>query len=172
MEAVGFPKKLREHVQDIIARSGANADSLISILQDIQAEYHYLPEEALREVAKRLRLPLVQVYGVATFFKAFTLEPQGKHKCVVCLGTACHVRGAPSILDELERQLRIKSGSTSKDMEYTLESVNCLGACALGPVAVLDGEHFGQMTVGKVKKMLAQYNKAPRRGNGKIKIHK
>jgi NADH-quinone oxidoreductase subunit E len=152
----------RGQLENVIGSNGHSADALISILQDIQSEFHYLPEEALRHVARRLDLPLIQVYGVATFFKAFSLKPQGKHKCSVCLGTACHVRGASSILDELERQLGINSGETTEDMQFTLESVNCLGACALGPVAVLDGEYHGQMNAAKAKKMITKLKRASR----------
>lgn len=162
MGAVRIAESDHDQLEHLIGSNGNSADALISILQDIQAEYHYLPEEALRHVAKRLNLPLIQVYGVATFFKAFSLKPQGKHKCSVCLGTACHVRGAPFILDELERQLGIKSGETTEDMEFTLESVNCLGACALGPVVVVDGKYHGQMNTGKAKKMMTKYAKASR----------
>ena len=140
-------------IERIVESYGCHRDSLISILQDVQTEYHYLPEEALREVATRLDLPLIQVYGVATFFKAFSLEPQGKHLVHVCLGTACHVRGANSVLDEVKRQLRIEPGQTTEDMEYTLETVNCLGACALGPIVVVDGEYHEQITPRKVKKV-------------------
>ena len=165
MGALRVVEEELESLETIIGSNGNNADSLISILQDIQAEYHYLPEEALRHVAKSLDLPLIQVYGVATFFKTFSLKPKGKHQCAVCTGTACHVRGAQSILGELERQLDIKSGETTEDMEFTLESVNCLGACALGPVAVVDGEYHGQMNAGKAKKMITKYKTASRSDN-------
>ena len=122
-----------EKVVTIVSKYGGNHDSLISILQDIQPEYHYLPEDALRAVASQLGLSLIQVYGVATFFKAFSLKPRGEHMVTVCLGTACHVRRAPAVLDEVKRQLGIEPGETSEDMRFTLETVNCLGACALGP---------------------------------------
>jgi len=162
---------LRRRVHNIIDENGRSPDMLIQVLQDIQSEFSYLPEEAIRQVASILNLPLVQVYGVATFFKAFSLEPQGKHKCTVCLGTACHVRGAPAVLDELERNLEIKSGHTTPDLQFTLESVNCLGACALGPVVVMDGEYHDQMSVHKVKKMLSINKKGPRQfKDEKVKI--
>ena len=143
----------------IVSEYNGNRDSLISILQDIQSEYHYLPEDALRAVASQLDLPLIQVCGVATFFKAFSLKPRGEHMVSVCLGTACHVRGAPAVLDEVERQLGIKAGETTEDMRYSLETVNCLGACALGPIVVVDGKYHGQMSPGKVKKILRERRK-------------
>ena len=147
-------------VDFVVDQYGCNRDSLISILQDIQAEYRYLPEEVIRQVAKRLDLPLIQVYGVATFFKAFSLKPRGEHLVHVCLGTACHVRGAPAVLDEVKRQLGVETGDTTKDMKFTLETVNCLGACALGPLLVIDDEYQGQMSPGKIKKILKDHQKS------------
>ena len=151
----------REKVEAIICKFSGSRDSLVSILQDIQAEYHYLPEDALRVVARQLDLQLIQVYGVATFFKSFSLEPRGEHIVSVCLGTACHVRGAPAVLDEVRRRLGIEPGETTEDMRFTLETVNCLGACALGPIMVVDGEYHGQMSPGKVKKVLEQQKRTP-----------
>ena len=141
-------------VAAIVSKYGANRDSLISVLQDIQSEYHYLPEDALRAVASQLDFPLIQAYSVATFFKAFSLKPRGEHIVSVCLGTACHVRGAPAVLDEVKRRLGIEPGETTEDMQFTLETVNCLGACALGPIVVVDAKYHGQMSPGKVKKVL------------------
>jgi len=158
-------------VESIIQGNGGGKDALISILQDVQAEYHYLPEKALRRVAKNLGLPLVQVYGVATFFKAFSLKPRGKHLVHVCLGTACHVRRAPAVLAEVERHLGVAKGETTPDFEFTLETVNCLGTCALGPIVMVDEKYYGQMNVGKVKKMLAGYKKLSRpKRDEKIKV--
>jgi NADH-quinone oxidoreductase subunit E len=144
----------RGKVCEIAAKYEGRHDSLISMLQDIQAEYNYLPEEALRILAEQLDLPFIRVYGVATFFKAFSLTPRGKHSVSVCLGTACHVRRAPTVLDELRRRLGIEPGETTEDMQYTLNTVNCVGACALGPVVVVDGEYHGQVSPGKVKKII------------------
>ena len=149
-----------EKVSSIVNRHGCNRDSLVSILQDVQAEYRYLPEDAIRAVAQQLNLPLIQVYGVATFFKAFSLVPRGEHVVNVCLGTACHVRGAPSVVDQVKRQLGLEPGTTSEDRQFTLETVNCLGACALGPIVVIDGQYNGQMSPGKVKKTLKKYSEA------------
>ena len=146
-----------KQIDEIVGSYGSNKDSIISILQDIQSKYRYLPEPALKQVAKSLELPLIQVYGVATFFKAFSLEPQGKHKVCVCQGTACHVRGSNSVLEELERELGIKNGETTEDMNFTLEGVNCLGACALGPIATVNEDYHGQLNGSKVKKMLKKY---------------
>jgi len=151
-----------EKVKSIVDRYGGKHDSIIAILQDVQSEYHYLTEHALRAVASQLGLPLIQVCGVATFFKAFSLKPRGEHTVTVCLGTACHVRGAPAVLDEAKRQLDIEPGNTTDDMRFTLETVNCLGACALGPILVVDGEYQGQMSSRKVKKILNKYKKTPK----------
>ncbi len=156
MKKAENPKGIISFVDKVVKDYGGSGDTLISILQDIQAEYKYLPETAIRQVAQNLKLPLIQVYGVATFFKAFSLEPKGEHIINVCMGTACHVRGASGALDELERQLNIKGGETTKDMKFSLETVNCVGACALGPVVLADEKYYGQMNAGKVKKMLAE----------------
>lgn len=146
-------------VDNMVDAYGCHRDSLISILQDVQTEYRYLPEEALKQVAGRLGLPLIQVYGVATFFKAFSLQPRGKHTLSVCLGTACHVRGAPGVLDEARRQLGVEPGETTGDMQFTLETVNCLGACAIGPIVVVDDSYQGQMRPSRVKSVLKHYGK-------------
>jgi len=150
-----------EKVVAVVRKYDGNRDSLVSILQDIQTEYRYLPEDALRVVAGQLDLQLIQVYSVATFFKAFSLKPRGEHIVSVCLGTACHVRRAPAVLDQIRRRLGIEPGETSEDMRYSLETVNCLGACALGPIVVVDGEYHGQMSPGKVKKVLKQQQRSP-----------
>lgn len=130
---------------------------LVSILQDIQAEYNYLPKEALVELSQTLGAPLSQVYSVATFFKAFSLEPRGRHLINVCLGTACHVRRAVRVLEAIERELDIKASKTTKDLKFTLETVNCVGCCALGPVVIIDGEYYGQMKTDKVRALLENY---------------
>ena len=147
-------KSAVENIATIVSQYRSDRDSLISILQDIQAIYHYLSEDALRAVASQLKLPLIQAYAVATFFKAFSLKPRGEHMVTVCLGTACHVRGAHTVLDEVKRQLCIEPGETTEDMQFTLETVNCLGACALGPIMVIDGKYHGQMSPRKAKKVL------------------
>lgn len=155
-----------EEIAGIVKESGSAEGGLISILEKIQAKYSYLPEEALREVANQTGRSLVDIYGVATFYRAFSLEPRGKHLISVCLGTACHVRGGPGIIEEMERQLEVKAGDTTPDNEFTLETVNCVGACALGPVVIIDGHYFSKVKSAKVKKIL----KSARDGLDKIEI--
>lgn len=133
--------------------------ALIAILQDIQAEYNYLPPDALRAVARSLNIPLIDVIGVATFYRAFSLKPRGRYVITICMGTACHVRGGPKILEEFERRLALKSGDTSEDGHFTLETVACLGCCAIGPVVVVNEEYSGHVTIQKVNKIIAKYSK-------------
>src|SRR4030042_3752403 len=144
-----------EHILKVIEdhREG-DQTGIISILEEIQAKYSYLPEEALRIIAQKLRCSLVDIYGVATFYRAFSLKPRGKHLISVCLGTACHVRGAPIIAEEFKRHLKIKEDETTEDGEFTLETVNCLGACALGPIVVVDGRYFSNVRTAKAKEIL------------------
>ena len=148
MNSTDILRILEKHTED---RGG-----LIAILEEIQAEYGYLPEKSLRIVSDKTGRPMVDVYGVATFYRSFSLKPRGKHLIFACLGTACHVRGAPRVAEEFERQLRIKAGQTTADMEFTLETVNCLGACALGPVVVIDGHYFSKVRKSRVRQLLEQ----------------
>jgi len=150
-------KPIKQKVYAILDTHRCDRGMLVGILQDIQAEYKYLPREALEEVSRELQIPLTQVYSVATFFKAFSLKPRGRHLIHVCLGTACHVRGGVKILERIERELGISRGETTKDLKYTLETVNCVGACALGPIVVIDGEYSGGMTTDRVKPLLDRY---------------
>ena len=148
-KAVG-PDRIRRIVE---GHRGARGE-LIAILEEIQSEEGYLPEEALREVAGSTGRSMVDIFGVATFYRSFSLRPRGKHLICACLGTACHVRGAPMVVEEFERQLGIKAGETTPDGRYTLDTVNCLGACALGPVVVVKGEYFPNVSTTKVKRIL------------------
>ena len=148
---------MNQKVAAIIDEHKSDKGQLISILQDVQAELHYLPKESLIQVSDTMDIPLSRVYSVATFFKAFSLKPRGKHLIDVCLGTACHVRGAPKLLDQLERSLKTSRGETTNDLKFTLETVNCMGCCALGPVVRIDGEYFGQMKSDKVDLILTRY---------------
>ncbi len=151
-------KELKQRVTQVLKQHQYEKGMLVSILQDVQSVCGYLPPEALKQVSGSLDVPLSQVYSVATFFKAFSLEPRGRHLINVCLGTACHVRGAAKILDKMERELGIKSGETTEDLKFTLETVNCVGACALGPMVIVDNEYHGEMTVDKVESVLKKYS--------------
>jgi len=127
---------------------------LIGLLQEIQSHFNYLPPEGLPAVARALELPLSQVCSVATFYSSFSLEPRGRHLVTCCLGTACHVRGGQRVADEVARVLGVKPGETTDDGLFTFETVRCLGACALGPVVVVDGKYHGKMTPKKVRSVL------------------
>ena len=143
-----------EVIQKILDKHIKRGNGLISILEDIQATYSYLPKEALEMISKAKKISMVDIYSVATFYKAFSLAPRGKHLISSCQGTACHVRGAPTIIKEFQQQLGIKPGETTSDNEFTLETVNCLGACALGPVVVVDGRYFSKVRKTKVKQII------------------
>lgn len=146
-------------VKSILTKHNMEKKDLIPILQDIQAECNYLPRQALQIVSKSLEIPLIDIVGVATFYRAFSLKPRGKHVVTVCLGTACHVRGGPKILDEFQRKLDLKPGETSPDGQFTLETVACLGCCAIGPVVVVDGDYHAQTTIRKAGAILKKYKK-------------
>lgn len=146
-------------VKSFITKHSNEKKALIAILQDIQAEYNYLPQEALRIVSKRLDVPLIDIIGVATFYRAFSLEPRGKHIITVCTGTACHVRGGPKILEEFEKKLYIRPGETTEDCQYSLDTVACLGCCAIGPVVVADGDYYAQTTIRSVDSILKKHRK-------------
>jgi NADH-quinone oxidoreductase subunit E len=148
-----------ENLENVIGERGSDSSQLIGILQDIQSEYNYLPLAAIMQLSETLKVPFSRLYSIATFFKAFSLEPRGKHIITVCMGTACHVRKSPRIVDEISRSLGVKGGETTPDRLFTLETVNCLGTCALGPVAVIDGKYYGNLTVRKVGALLKKYEK-------------
>jgi NADH-quinone oxidoreductase subunit E len=141
-------------INAIINQVALGDGSLINALEEIQERFRYLPPEALILASERLGVPLSQAYSVATFYNAFSLKPKGKHCLNVCMGTACHVRGSVQVLDRLETKLGIQNGGTTRDHLFTLETVNCLGACALGPIVVTDGEYSGQMTPQKTDQLL------------------
>jgi len=152
------PEKQKEKVNQVLKKHQHDEARLVDILQDIQAEIGYLPKEALEEAGRGLGVPLSRVYGVATFFKAFSLTPRGRHLINVCLGTACHVRGADKVLESIEKALKIKTGQTTKDLRFTLETVNCVGACALGPMVIVGEDYHGEMTPEGVAAVLKEYN--------------
>jgi NADH-quinone oxidoreductase subunit E len=145
-----------ECVQEIVDRHAAHRGAMMAILEEVQATYGFLPADALRAVAERTGRSLVDIYGIATFYRFFRLQPRGKHLCSVCVGTACHVRGAPVVKQEFEQRLGVRAGETTPDREFTLETVNCLGACALGPIVVIDGSYFSNVSRTKVGGVIAQ----------------
>ena len=145
-----------ERVDEIIDSYQADRTCTLAILQDVQAESKYVPRDAIIQTANRLGITPGEVYRMATFFRAFSLEPKGEHTIKVCLGTACHVRGAVQILEQFERDLGIKAGETSLDRKFSLEVVMCLGACALGPVVVVNEDTHGEMSPDKVHALVAQ----------------
>jgi len=144
-----------ERADEIIDHYESDRTASLAVLQDIQREYNYLPREVLELVAERLDVPLGEIYGMATFFKAFSLQPKGEYVCKVCLGTACHVRGGPRILEALERELSIRVGNTTADGKISLEAVRCVGACALGPILLVNEEPYAQMTPDKAAELIA-----------------
>ena len=140
-------------LDEIIDKYQGDSSALIQVLLEMQRENRWLPGDALNLVSQRLGVPLAQVYHVATFYKAFSLIPRGRHSVVVCLGTACQVRGAPRLLDRVIEILKIKPGETSADMRFSLDTMNCLGCCALGPVMVVDDEYHSKPTAKEIKQI-------------------
>jgi len=144
-------------VDKIIDRYEAKSSALIGILQDIQKKYRYLPKEALSLTKKRLNIPLINILSVATFYNIFTLKPRGRHLINVCMGTACHVKGAGKILERLERELGIKRSETTHDLKFSLEIVRCVGCCSLAPVMRIDSDTYGNLRQDKAIKILKKY---------------
>ena len=148
-------------LDEIVEINGGSRAGIISILQEIQSINNYLPEDSLCYISEKLKMPLIDLYSIASFYKAFSLTPRGKNIINVCLGTACHVRGAVPILEEIERKLDIKPGETTEDKEFTLETVNCLGACALGPIVVIGENYHGNTSIQQVEEILSSYGYSP-----------
>ena len=151
-------KQDTDKIDEILDRYEEDEGALIQILLDVQREYNWLPKEALEMVSRKTGVPLSRMYRIASFYKAMNLNPVGLHTCSVCMGTACHVRGAGKILEKAEQVLGIKDGETTADQRFTLHKVNCLGCCALGPVVVIDGEAHGKLGQADVEGVLNNYN--------------
>ena len=147
-----------DKVEQIIDRYSAQQGPLIQLLLDLQSECNWISKEAIMRISERLQIPLSQIYRVASFYKAMSLTPRGKYIVSVCLGTACHVRGGPRIIDKVEEALEIKTGETTDDMKFSLERVNCLGCCALGPVMMVNSNYHGKLTTAKVQEILESYD--------------
>lgn len=146
-------------VSEILEKYARDESSLIAMLQDLQEEYSYLPRQALEQISREMDVPLSRILSLATFFRAFSLKPKGKHPIHVCLGTACHVRGAQLVLEKFERELGIKSGETSEDMLFSLDAVRCLGCCGLAPVVMVGEDVHGKVTQTKVLGIIKKYKK-------------
>ena len=149
-------KDPKQAVAEVLQRYNRNPARMIEILQDLQDEFRYLPQEVLRELAEQSRVPMNRIYHMATFYNAFHLEPRGERVITVCTGTACHVRGSYRTLDMLSERLGIEPGKTTPDMKVTLDTVGCVGACALGPLVIVDGKYHGHVSAEKVDKMLKE----------------
>jgi len=150
-------EETQNKVKEIAAKYKDNKNMLIGLLQNIMEEFGYLPEEVIRQIGEILDVPVGRLYELATFYTSFRLNPIGKKHVCVCVGTACHVRGATNVVETLERGMNIKAGETSEDLEYTLDTVNCLGACALGPLVTVNNEYHGKMDQKKIKKLLKDF---------------
>lgn len=146
--------EVKDKLDEILSHHTGKKEELIPILQEAQEQFGYLPSEVMLKVAKFLRLPESTIFGVSTFYAQFKFLPTGRKKVRLCRGTACHVRGAPRILAEVEKQLGIKPGETTEDLEYSLETIACFGSCALAPVMVVDDDVYGRMTPKKVAQIL------------------
>jgi len=146
-----------ERINQIIDKHQAEPGSLIQVLLEIQSENHWLPKEALKMVSEKLQVPLTRVQHIATFYKAFSLVPKGRHEIHICVGTACHVRGAKRVLEKVEDLTGIKSGETDQDLKFSLETVNCLGCCALGPVIEINGKTHGKISTTETADVLKSY---------------
>ncbi|OHD69259.1 MAG: hypothetical protein A2W19_15820 [Spirochaetes bacterium RBG_16_49_21] len=147
----------KKKLDTIIKKNGGERNRILAIYQDIQSEYRYLPKEAVQYVCGRLDIPLVKGFEVATFYKALSLKPKGKHSVCVCLGTACHLKGGPAILETFERELKVKRDDTTEDGMFSVDTVNCLGACALAPLVRVDGKDFGKTSPPTVKKIIKEF---------------
>ncbi len=144
-------------MEKILNEFDKDQKELIHILHKIQAKYGYIPADIISRISRHLRISESEIFGVLTFYKFFTLEPKGKYQITVCLGTACHVRGGVQIVEDMERKLNIRVGQTTPDRKFTLETVNCLGCCAIGPVIVVNGKYYSHITVKKIDAILKEY---------------
>lgn len=149
---------MQERVDRIIDNHQGEASALIQVLLEIQKELHWLPGEVLARVAERLQVPPSQIRHIATFYKAFSLVPKGEHEVHICMGTACHVRGASRILDKVTELTGLEAGETDQELKFSVETVNCLGCCALGPVVEIDGKTHGKLTAASTAKVMATYD--------------
>ena len=154
MEEVCMVEKIKNEIKDILNKYQKEKDELISILNDIQEKYGYIPKQAQIEISEHLSIPMAEIYGVITFYSRFTLEPKGKYTISVCLGTACYVKGSQKILDRLQERLKIEPGQTTEDEMFSIDKTRCVGACGLAPVFTVNDEVYGKATVKKLDEVL------------------
>ena len=148
----------RERIDTIVDKYGGEPSSLIQILLEIQSENHWLPKEALDRIGEKLSVPMSRIQHIATFYKAFSLVPKGRHQVHICMGTACHVRGAARVLESVQDMTGINPGETDLELKFSLETVNCLGCCALGPVMEINGKTHGKLSTDETKKVMKSYD--------------
>lgn len=153
-------EKDRQKVDELVEKYRDDPGPLISILQEIQDIFGYLPEDILSHLSRKLRISESKTWGIVTFYSQFYLEPRGEHTIRVCMGTACHVRGAKRVLERLQKVLEVETGGTTKDLKFSLETVRCLGTCFLAPVMMIDEDYFGKLTIDRVEKILDKFRKA------------
>jgi len=144
-------------IDDIVKKFDSSQSALIGMLQHVQIEYNYLPKKALERIAEKVDIPISRVYSLATFYSAFSLKPRGKYLVALCVGTACHVRGAGEIQKEIEKKLKIQPGQTTEDSRFTFETVNCLGCCAIGPVMTIGDKYYGELTPSRAISIIEKY---------------
>lgn len=147
-----------DKIDRIINKYRGDAGSLIQVLLEIQSENRWLPQEVLEKVSEKLKVPLTRIQHIVTFYKAFSLVPRGRHEIHICMGTACHIRGSPRVLDTVQDLVGIRPGETDMDLRFSLETVNCLGCCAIGPVMVVDGKYHGKIAPTKTGDVLKNYD--------------
>lgn len=157
MSKIELNKCQKDKIAEICKEFGNKAGELINVLHKCQGEFGFLPEEVQREIAKGLNIPVSKVYGVVTFYSFFTMQPKGKYNISVCLGTACYVRGAENILDELKKILKIEVGQVTEDGKFSLDCLRCVGACGLAPVMIVNGKVYGRLEPERVQEILAEY---------------
>jgi NADH:ubiquinone oxidoreductase subunit E len=160
---------LNEKVMAILKKWEFKGDNLIEIMHDLQTEFNYLPKPVIKEIAKQINVPLSKIYHVATFYQGFSLTERGKHTCAVCIGTPCHVKGAPQLIECIERELNIKVNETDKDKLFTLKTSGCVGTCGLAPVVVIGDELYGNLTQAKMKRLIKQYQDREKKDAGQEK---
>ncbi|MEM1659944.1 MAG: NADH-quinone oxidoreductase subunit NuoE [Candidatus Bathyarchaeia archaeon] len=148
-------EKIEEKLDQIINKYAGERGALIQLLLEIQREINWIPREAIKKISEKLKIPASEVYRTASFYTALSLEPRGKYLVRVCEGTACYVRGAQRILDAAEKAIGIKAGETTSDLKFTLQTVNCLGCCALGPVVEINGKYYGLLTPKKLETIIS-----------------